>query len=361
MKCKYCYSEIEEDALFCPYCGKKVETIAKCVKCGETLDDDSAFCPYCGANQKESIIDNEQLEIDNGTTAEQEDKVRDGNSSQQTEELLDNKPNQDASQETPEKEMIQEEKGEPIDLSQERPSSKYKLNLVAVLLIIIVGCAISSYFICSSHTVESEVDTTTIVKQKDTLFSENPDLILFELHGPVKEADYSLDGRNVHLCFDEAGKLLSIDGRSDFLISSDTDFWSPSGHQDEFVFKRDEKNRLIAWLNKHTYISGKYTWAGNSVISCEFGGESEADCYTDEYSYDRNRRLTKVIRTAEYTDYEEDTVSTTTLQVVFQIKYDEYDKHGNWISRHSECSYDYQEYWQKRQPEKRSITYYDNN
>lgn len=48
MKCKYCNAEIEQDAQFCPNCGKDLSNFDKCVKCGELLDQDAAFCPHCG-------------------------------------------------------------------------------------------------------------------------------------------------------------------------------------------------------------------------------------------------------------------------------------------------------------------------
>lgn len=51
MKCKFCQSELGQDTLFCPNCGKDLSGFDKCVKCGELLDDDAVFCPYCGTEQ----------------------------------------------------------------------------------------------------------------------------------------------------------------------------------------------------------------------------------------------------------------------------------------------------------------------
>lgn len=51
MKCKYCNAEIEQDAQFCPNCGKDLSKFNKCVKCGELLDNDTVFCSYCGTEQ----------------------------------------------------------------------------------------------------------------------------------------------------------------------------------------------------------------------------------------------------------------------------------------------------------------------
>ena len=56
MKCKYCNAEIEQDAQFCPNCGKDLSKFSKCVKCGELLDNDTVFCPYCGTEQPHNVV-----------------------------------------------------------------------------------------------------------------------------------------------------------------------------------------------------------------------------------------------------------------------------------------------------------------
>lgn len=51
MKCKYCNAEIENDARFCPNCGKDLSRLTKCINCGEFLDDEGSYCPHCGTKQ----------------------------------------------------------------------------------------------------------------------------------------------------------------------------------------------------------------------------------------------------------------------------------------------------------------------
>lgn len=51
MKCKYCNTDIEQDARFCPNCGKDLSKYNRCIKCGELLDKGTSFCPYCGVEQ----------------------------------------------------------------------------------------------------------------------------------------------------------------------------------------------------------------------------------------------------------------------------------------------------------------------
>lgn len=54
MKCKYCNAEIENDARFCPNCGKDLSRLTKCINCGEFLDDEGSYCPHCGTKQPDS-------------------------------------------------------------------------------------------------------------------------------------------------------------------------------------------------------------------------------------------------------------------------------------------------------------------
>lgn len=51
MKCKYCNADIEQDAQFCPNCGKNLSKFKKCIKCGELLDRGDDYCPFCGTKQ----------------------------------------------------------------------------------------------------------------------------------------------------------------------------------------------------------------------------------------------------------------------------------------------------------------------
>lgn len=45
-KCFFCGALLEEDSIFCSYCGKKIE-FRSCPHCGAKLEDDSVFCSNC--------------------------------------------------------------------------------------------------------------------------------------------------------------------------------------------------------------------------------------------------------------------------------------------------------------------------
>jgi len=51
MYCEKCNLQLEDDSLFCPYCGNKAAEENKsniCLKCRNKIPEDSEFCPFCG-------------------------------------------------------------------------------------------------------------------------------------------------------------------------------------------------------------------------------------------------------------------------------------------------------------------------
>ena len=52
MYCIYCGKTINEDSVYCPFCGKsqKMKESIFCPKCGSKVENDSTYCPYCGSS-----------------------------------------------------------------------------------------------------------------------------------------------------------------------------------------------------------------------------------------------------------------------------------------------------------------------
>ena len=48
MLCSKCGKTILDGAMFCPYCGKKIEKEITCPQCGTKLLPDALFCHTCG-------------------------------------------------------------------------------------------------------------------------------------------------------------------------------------------------------------------------------------------------------------------------------------------------------------------------
>ncbi len=72
-QCSKCKQIFEDEVVFCPYCGEKLEELIEekqaeytCVECGEIIDEECDFCPYCGAAQ----YDEEEFEEQEDTEME---------------------------------------------------------------------------------------------------------------------------------------------------------------------------------------------------------------------------------------------------------------------------------------------------
>ena len=52
MYCIYCGQPINEDSVYCPFCGKsqKMKESIFCPKCGSKVENGSTYCPYCGSS-----------------------------------------------------------------------------------------------------------------------------------------------------------------------------------------------------------------------------------------------------------------------------------------------------------------------
>lgn len=74
-KCVFCGSQLEEDSIYCSYCGKKIE-YPTCPRCGTILEDESLFCSKCGIRLQD--IPEETLR--HGTGAQEVDSTPESNS-----------------------------------------------------------------------------------------------------------------------------------------------------------------------------------------------------------------------------------------------------------------------------------------
>ena len=48
MECKKCGAPTVEGAIYCGYCGARVDGKKECCSCGQLVNEEFAFCIYCG-------------------------------------------------------------------------------------------------------------------------------------------------------------------------------------------------------------------------------------------------------------------------------------------------------------------------
>ena len=67
-QCQHCgFDGIEDNAIYCPSCGKKLEEdYIICPSCGEKNDISNTYCSQCGTNIQNSIIKNAKKAPANG-------------------------------------------------------------------------------------------------------------------------------------------------------------------------------------------------------------------------------------------------------------------------------------------------------
>lgn len=68
-KCRYCEKPVPDTALFCPYCGKKIERKRLCPQCHSEVGEDDKFCMSCGM-----LLDSPHLNMEKG----KEERASDG-------------------------------------------------------------------------------------------------------------------------------------------------------------------------------------------------------------------------------------------------------------------------------------------
>ncbi len=63
MRCRSCQAMLNEDDLFCPSCGTRVQLI--CNRCGSSVKDEDLFCRKCGASLKDtkSFLDDPTINV----------------------------------------------------------------------------------------------------------------------------------------------------------------------------------------------------------------------------------------------------------------------------------------------------------
>ena len=61
MECKFCGREMVDDAVYCFYCGKRLDGKKPCPSCKALVPDDAIFCGRCGTRIEPEVLKDEPL------------------------------------------------------------------------------------------------------------------------------------------------------------------------------------------------------------------------------------------------------------------------------------------------------------
>lgn len=215
------------------------------------------------------------------------------------------------------------------------------------MLNLIIPILLASNLAISSHSGLSE--------KSDSLNSlVTPDLVLFELHGPVNSVTYHTDnsssdwtGSLIPMLYDEI--RITFDGEGTWDVPPMITHGKSSGDVNPLhPYERNDDGQITEYYRWTEFFAApsKYKWENGRPVSCEWKGIDGSG--TDYYTYDDKGNLSKKLTKS----FLEGEAYTTTI-IYFNY---EYDERGNWISRNWESVED--DYGKEYSIEKRTIQYY---
>lgn len=167
--------------------------------------------------------------------------------------------------------------------------------------------------------------------------TSTPDLVFYDLQGPVKSCD--IDGgyylfHGNHVEFDRSGLITMVDGYDPFVVKE------PNYESDEIVYNwsRDEQGQIVSveseWTGMH------YTWENGRLAPIREGVHEDM-IYKYEIEYDAQGHVAK--RTVHYAfDAEPEDVEWE-LYRIEEFTYSDFDNHGNWTRckvKYHDCEID---------------------
>lgn len=313
MICRHCNADIEQDALFCPFCGKAIEHGKVCIKCGKSLDDDSDFCPYCGTKQDSVNTESEQIEevVQPQTTISVQELETVDPSKNQIEELpqevnengkVDDVVTSNPEHNEPDSELPHESKN----------SSKKWLLIVGVILLLGILGGGGYYFMSNKDGGSSYiVETDSIAEIGDSVNTTDDEAAMMDAlaarNNAMEEAfgvlalhkcPQKIDGLSVELAMDDDyGQSVKITKDGKFLQELKGDFYQGSPmvfdnsmvyyvdanfdeYTDIFIGTGDDRtdNTILLW-NSDKNIFEKYGKIGEPSLMNPYFSPSENAIY----------------------------------------------------------------------------------
>jgi hypothetical protein len=189
---------------------------------------------------------------------------------------------------------------------------KHGLLLAACAMLLVFGaCDNNSQKQATKEDVEQTVQETTV--------TTSPDLVFFELQGPVKRCDL--------VEFDRNGKITSVDGQDPFALEKPQRDMNDDGEVVDYCrWTRDAQGQIDSILC-YEYMD-EYRWHDGRVTQVLSGYEGQL--WLTDREYDADGRL---VKTKQYEVVETEGPEEVNLMWVTEYTYLEFDDRGNWIRR----------------------------
>jgi hypothetical protein len=154
---------------------------------------------------------------------------------------------------------------------------------------------------------------------QETTVTTSPDLVFFDLQGPVKRCDL--------VEFDRNGKITSVDGQDPFALEKPQRDMNDDGEVVDYCrWTRDAQGQIDSILC-YEYMD-EYRWHDGRVTQVLSGYEGQL--WLTDREYDADGRL---VKTKQYEVVETDGPEEVNLMWVTEYTYLEFDDRGNWIRR----------------------------
>ena len=190
---------------------------------------------------------------------------------------------------------------------------KHSLLLAACTMLFVFGA-------CDNNGQKQATKDDVKPVEQETTVTTSPDLVFFDLQGPVKRCDL--------VEFNRLGKVVSVDGQDPFALEEPRREMKEDGEvMDYCQWTRDAQDQ-IDYILCYEYVD-EYRWYDGRVT--QVLSSYEGQLWLTDLEYDDAGRLVKK------TQYEviehEDAPEEINNMWVTEITYLEFDDHGNWTRR----------------------------
>ncbi|MDE7264669.1 MAG: zinc ribbon domain-containing protein [Clostridia bacterium] len=187
MECKFCGRELEDDAVYCFYCGKRLDGKKPCPSCKALLPEDGIFCGKCGKRVEPEVLEEleeaeekaEKAEAPEEVAEPEENPAENPESSEQSEEGEESEKTEESEEATPPEETS-EQKSEGQTKELVLHSAKWK-KAIEITKICLAGLAALVGFVftfCIGIAVTSDSQTEVFMLDYFGKVYENLDRII---------------------------------------------------------------------------------------------------------------------------------------------------------------------------------------